>query len=95
MNTRTNIVLDDQLVAQAMERARVTTKKAAVEAALERRGWKTFEDAQLALSAQITSAHKPARKSSTPRAPAKAKALAKPTATMGRTRRKVALQGVA
>ncbi|WP_332777188.1 type II toxin-antitoxin system VapB family antitoxin [Polaromonas sp.] len=34
MNTRTNIVLDDELVAQAMARARVTTKKAAVEAAL-------------------------------------------------------------
>ena len=35
MNTRTNIVLDDELVAQAMARARVTTKKAAVEAALK------------------------------------------------------------
>ncbi len=34
MNTRTNIVLDDDLVAQAMTLARVTTKKAAVEAAL-------------------------------------------------------------
>ena len=34
MNTRTNIVLDDALVAQAMERAGVRTKKAAVEAAL-------------------------------------------------------------
>ena len=34
MNTRTNIVLDDELLAQAMVRARVTTKKAAVEAAL-------------------------------------------------------------
>ena len=34
MNTRTNIVLDDKLVAQAMARAGVTTKKAAVEAAL-------------------------------------------------------------
>jgi Arc/MetJ family transcription regulator len=34
MNTRTNIVLDDALVAQAMVLARVTTKKAAVEAAL-------------------------------------------------------------
>ncbi|MDO8441441.1 MAG: type II toxin-antitoxin system VapB family antitoxin [Polaromonas sp.] len=34
MNTRTNIVLDDELLAQAMARARVTTKKAAVEAAL-------------------------------------------------------------
>ncbi len=34
MNTRTNIVLDDELVAQAMVRAKVTTKKAAVEAAL-------------------------------------------------------------
>lgn len=34
MSTRTNIVLDDELVAQAMQRARVTTKKAAVEAAL-------------------------------------------------------------
>ncbi len=34
MNTRTNIVLDDALVAQAMLRAKVTTKKAAVEAAL-------------------------------------------------------------
>jgi Arc/MetJ family transcription regulator len=34
MNTRTNIVLDDELIAQAMERAGVRTKKAAVEAAL-------------------------------------------------------------
>lgn len=34
MNTRTNIVLDDELIAQAMERAGVKTKKAAVEAAL-------------------------------------------------------------
>jgi Arc/MetJ family transcription regulator len=34
MNTRTNIILDDELVAQAMERAGVKTKKAAVEAAL-------------------------------------------------------------
>ena len=90
MNTRTNIVLDDDLVAQAMVRARVTTKKAAVEAALkayvrkpdyagllalqgtdpidpdydpsgpygltpealERRGWKTFEDARIAMDRQ-------------------------------------------
>lgn len=35
MNTRTNIVLDDDLIAQAMVRAGVTTKKAAVEAALK------------------------------------------------------------
>lgn len=35
MNTRTNIVLDDELIAQAMQRAGVTTKKAAVEAALK------------------------------------------------------------
>jgi Arc/MetJ family transcription regulator len=35
MDTRTNIVLDDDLVAQAMVRARVKTKKAAVEAALK------------------------------------------------------------
>jgi hypothetical protein len=34
MSTRTNIILDDDLVAQAMARAGVTTKKAAVEAAL-------------------------------------------------------------
>ena len=34
MNTRTNIVLDDVLVAKAMARAGVSTKKAAVEAAL-------------------------------------------------------------
>ena len=34
MNTRTNIVLDDELIARAMERAGVNTKKAAVEAAL-------------------------------------------------------------
>ena len=33
-NSRTNIVLDDELIAKAMARARVTTKKAAVEAAL-------------------------------------------------------------
>jgi Arc/MetJ family transcription regulator len=35
MGTRTNIVLDDELVAQAMARAGVKTKKAAVEAALK------------------------------------------------------------
>lgn len=35
MSTRTNIVLDDELVKLAMARARVTTKKAAVEAALK------------------------------------------------------------
>lgn len=34
MSTRTNIILDDDLVAQAMVRAKVKTKKAAVEAAL-------------------------------------------------------------
>jgi hypothetical protein len=34
MSTRTNIVLDDELVAKAMSRAHVSTKKAAVEAAL-------------------------------------------------------------
>ncbi|HOB67939.1 type II toxin-antitoxin system VapB family antitoxin [Ottowia sp.] len=34
MTTRTNIVLDDELIAQAMVRAGVRTKKAAVEAAL-------------------------------------------------------------
>ena len=35
MNTRTNIVLDDALIAQAMVKGGVTTKKAAVEAALK------------------------------------------------------------
>lgn len=35
METRTNIVLNDKLVAKAMKRAGVTTKKAAVEAALK------------------------------------------------------------
>ena len=35
METRTNIVLDDALVAQAMAHARVKTKKAAIEAALK------------------------------------------------------------
>jgi Arc/MetJ family transcription regulator len=34
MATRTNIVLDDELIAQAMAKARVKTKKGAVEAAL-------------------------------------------------------------
>jgi hypothetical protein len=34
MSTRTNIVLDDELIAKAMARAGVRTKKAAVEAAL-------------------------------------------------------------
>jgi hypothetical protein len=34
MSTRTNIVLDDELIAQAMAKARVKTKKGAVEAAL-------------------------------------------------------------
>ena len=100
MNTRTNIVLDDELVAQAMTLARVTTKKAAVEAALrayvrkpdysallamrgkglidpdydprgpygltqaalERRGWHTFEDARLAHENQLDDLHKKAVK---------------------------------
>lgn len=35
METRTNIVLDDELVHQAMLRAGVKTKKAAIEAALK------------------------------------------------------------
>lgn len=34
MDTRTNIVLDDELVARAMAKAGVTTKKAAIEVAL-------------------------------------------------------------
>ena len=34
MSTRTNIVLDDGLIVQAMSKARVKTKKSAVEAAL-------------------------------------------------------------
>jgi len=34
METRTNIVLDDELVAKAMAKAGVTTKKAAIEKAL-------------------------------------------------------------
>ena len=100
MNTRTNIVLDDELVAQAMTLARVKTKKAAVEAALrayvrkpdysgllalqgkglidpdydprgpygltqaalERRGWHTFEDARLAHEIQLNDLHKRAMK---------------------------------
>jgi Arc/MetJ family transcription regulator len=34
MDTRTNIVLDDELVAKAMAKAGVTTKKAAIDTAL-------------------------------------------------------------
>ena len=34
METRTNIVLDDELVAKAMAKAGVTTKKAAIDTAL-------------------------------------------------------------
>ena len=49
MNTRTNIVLDDALIAQAMLRARVTTKKAAVEAALRAYTQKPDYSALLAL----------------------------------------------
>jgi hypothetical protein len=52
MNTRTNIVLDDELVAQAMALARVTTKKAAVEAALRAYVRKPDYSALLALSGQ-------------------------------------------
>ena len=100
MNTRTNIVLDDDLVAQAMVRARVTTKKAAVEAALkayvrkpdysgllalrgkglidpeydprgpygltqaalESRGWTTFEEARIAHERQTIHPKKAVRK---------------------------------
>ena len=95
MSTRTNIVLDDELVAQAMLLARVTTKKAAVEAALrayvrkpdysgllslrgkglidpdydprgpygltpaalDRRGWHTFEEARQAHEKQLDNIH--------------------------------------
>lgn len=107
MNTRTNIVLDDELVAQAMLRANVTTKKAAVEAALrayvkkpdysailalrgkglidpdydprgpygltqaalERRGWHTFEDARSALEKQRDELHSKAIDPVKPRKP--------------------------
>ena len=120
MNTRTNIVLDDELVAQAMTLARVTTKKAAVEAALrayvrkpdysallalrgkdlidpdydprgpygltqaalERRGWHTFEDARLAHEKQLDERHpttkhaKQTKKTTTPKTAQKRKLLA-------------------
>ena len=120
MNTRTNIVLDDELVAQAMTLARVTTKKAAVEAALrayvrkpdysallalrgkdlidpdydprgpygltqaalERRGWHTFEDARLAHEKQLDKRHqttkqtKQTKKTTTPKTAQKRKLLA-------------------
>ena len=52
MNTRTNIVLDDELVAQAMLLARVTTKKAAVEAALRAYVRKPDYSALLALQGE-------------------------------------------
>ena len=52
MNTRTNIVLDDELVAQAMTLARVTTKKAAVEAALRAYVRKPDYSALLALQGE-------------------------------------------
>ena len=52
MNTRTNIVLDDELVAQAMVLARVTTKKAAVEAALRAYVRKPDYSALLALQGE-------------------------------------------
>ena len=125
MNTRTNIVLDDELVAQAMLLARVTTKKAAVEAALrayvrkpdysallamrgkglidpdydprgpygltqaalERRGWHTFEEARVAHEKQRDERHKVTEqtqetkntakpKSTKPKSPRKSKVLA-------------------
>ena len=52
MSTRTNIVLDDELVSQAMLKARVTTKKAAVEAALRAYVRKPDYSALLALRGQ-------------------------------------------
>ena len=105
MNTRTNIVLDDELVAQAMLLARVTTKKAAVEAALrafvrkpdysgvlalrgkglidpdydpkgpygltpaalDRRGWHTFEDARQAHVKQFNALGKKATQPAKPK----------------------------
>ena len=120
MNTRTNIVLDDELVAQAMILARVTTKKAAVEAALrayvrkpdysallalrgkdlidpdydprgpygltqaalERRGWHTFEEARVAQEKQRDERHKmteqtqETKKTAMPKSPKKRKVLA-------------------
>lgn len=117
MNTRTNIVLDDELVAQAMTLARVTTKKAAVEAALrayvrkpdysallalrgkdlidpdydprgpygltqaalERRGWHTFEDARQGREKQLDERHpatKQTKKATTPKTAQKRKLLA-------------------
>lgn len=51
MSTRTNIVIDDELIAQAMVRARVRTKKAAVEAALKAYVRKPDYSALLALQA--------------------------------------------
>lgn len=51
MNTRTNIVIDDELIKLAMARARVTTKKAAVEAALKAYVRKPDYSALLALQA--------------------------------------------
>lgn len=107
MSTRTNIVLDDELIAQAMLRAKVSTKKAAVEAALrayvkkpdysailalrgkglidpdydprgpygltqaalERRGWHTFEDARSAHEKKRDELHSKAPISVKPRKP--------------------------
>ncbi len=51
MDTRTNIVIDDELIKLAMARARVTTKKAAVEAALKAYVRKPDYSALLALQA--------------------------------------------
>lgn len=52
MPSRTNIVLDDELIAQAMVKARVTTKKAAVEAALRAYVRKPDYSAMLAVRGQ-------------------------------------------
>ncbi len=104
MNTRTNSVLDHELLARVMARSNVKTKKAAVavalrsavrksdyarllalrgqgvidrdydsrapygltEAALERRGWKTFNDARIVLATQVGSLEKSVEKAKSP-----------------------------
>jgi Arc/MetJ family transcription regulator len=89
MNARTNIVIDDELIAQAMERAGVNTKKAAVEAAL--RAYVRKPDYKALLAAEgsrlISDDYDP--KSPAPRPAKAAKRTSKPapSVTAGKARR--------
>jgi Arc/MetJ family transcription regulator len=87
MNTRTNIVLDDALVEQAMQRAGVTTKKAAIDAALRAYVRRPDYAALLAMEGSGLVADDYDPKASTPAPVAGAPAARKPSAPTSRPRK--------